>query len=307
LTFAIVGAALTLAGLAWTITWAVRSFRKSGAEVFAELGQGYVDEDGLLKVVFQDGRSKLTRIEGDPWEGRKQAEQPKPQKMGGRTARRKVTEAPDQEHQWQPVNAIFVRNSGRAAITVSRCSYFLELDLGRTFDFEPQPHASPWGDLLPKRVEAGNEIILIHDKQEMWGLLNGVLRDHGVFQTVYGVYVELGSGETVFAGPPIGVQAFMDDEEYAKVEDQLHREEYEGPEVEEGLTSRLKARRYLRWHRRNVVMEEDVHPELLQMMRGKAADRLIGQPRKLTKDELAARLKGNPKSADHTDDNNAEP
>ncbi|MFG2065071.1 hypothetical protein ACGFIK_27100 [Micromonospora sp. NPDC048871] len=274
LTLAIVGATVGVGSLLWTIAWALRSFRKSGAEVAAELGQGYVDEGGILHVYFQDGRSKITRIEGDPWERRKKAEQQKPAKVRVQKNKRKVEGAPDQEHQWQPVNAVFARNSGRSAISVARCLYVVELDLGTVFEFEPQPADSPWGDLLPKRIEAGEEIILLHDKESMWGLLNGVLRDHGVFQTVYGVYLELGNGATIFARPPIMIQAFMDDEEYAKIDKRIRREVYEGPEAEEGRPSKRSTRRYLKWHRRHVVMEEDLDPGNLRAMRGQTDDLL---------------------------------
>jgi hypothetical protein len=177
LTFAILGSVLALGSLVWTITWAIKSFRKAGAEVTAELGQGYVDEQGTLHVYFRDGRSKIMRIEGDPWKKRKTLEKASTKR------RRKAAGAPDQEHEWLPVNAIFARNNGRAAITVSRCFYIVELNLGTSFQFEPQPGVSPWGNLLPKRIEAGEEIVVLHEKENMSGLLNGVLRDHRVFQT----------------------------------------------------------------------------------------------------------------------------
>ncbi|MFJ5666096.1 hypothetical protein ACIQAR_10405 [Micromonospora chalcea] len=272
LIFAIVGAAVSVGGLAWTIAWALRSFRKSGAEITAELGQGYVDDDGMLRVHFQDGRSKITRIEGDPWERRKQAEKQKRASARAKTNKRKAREGREQEPQWQPVNAVFVRNKGRAAIKVIRCVYVVDLDLGRQFSFEPQPVSSPWGDLLPKRIEAGEEIILLHEKEGMWGLLNAVLRDHGVFQTVYGVYLELGDGSEIFAGPPITIQAFMDDDEYAKALEGLHREQIEDPGTEEDRRSWWSALRYRSWHLRHVVMEEDLHPEQLRAIREKADD-----------------------------------
>lgn len=63
------------------------------------------------------------------------------------------------------MNAVFVRNHGRAAITVTRCLYVVDLSPAKVFKFEPQPHASPWGDLLPKRVEAGHAVVLLHDKE----------------------------------------------------------------------------------------------------------------------------------------------
>jgi hypothetical protein len=279
-TFAIIGAVLALGSLAWTITWGIKSFRKGGPEVFAEIGQGYVDVHGTLHVYFRDGRSKLMRIEGDPWDKRRLLK-----KAPAKKERRRVAEAPDKERDWTPVNVIFARNRGRMAVTVSRCFYIVELDLGTSFQFEPQPHASPWGDLLPKRVESGEEIVVLHEKENMSGLLNAVLRDHGVFQTVYGVYLELGNGQTVYAGPPIGIQAHMDDKEYAEVEKRLTREVYEGPGSDEESESQRKRRRYGKWHDENVVMIDDLAPEHLQALRDKRADRLLGKPRPFTDKE----------------------
>jgi hypothetical protein len=116
---------------------------------------------------------------------------------------------------------------------------------------------------------------VLHEKEEMSGFLNGVLRDHGVFQTVYGVYLELGNGDTVFAGPPIGIQASMNDDEYAKVNRRLSREEYERPETDGGRKRWRRRRsylRYLRWHHRHVIMEEELHPDQLRAARAKAAE-----------------------------------
>jgi hypothetical protein len=275
LTFAIVGAALTLAGLVWTITWAIRSWRKAGAQVSAELGQGYVDESGILNVFFQDGRSKIIRVEGDPWERRKKAEQTAKARAKRKTKSKTAVRRGDSlRREWQAVNAVFVRNGGRAAITVTRCLYVLDLHPGKVFNFEPQPSASPWGDLLPKRIEAGEEIILLHDKGGMWSLLNGVMRDHQVFQTIYGVYLELGNGTEIFAGPPIMIQASMDDEEYAEVAERIHRERYEPPEVDRpGRVRYLWGLWRRSWQlRKKVVMEDDIHPDDLRAIRGKTED-----------------------------------
>lgn len=280
LTFSIIGVSLTLLGLVWSITWAARSFRKSAAEIRAELGQGFVDENGTLHVYFQDGRTKIMRIENDPWERRKT-----PKRTSTKKKQPEVG-APDQKHDWEPVNAIFVRNSGRAAVTISRSRYVVELCLGTSFEFEPPPAASPWGDLLPRRLEAGEEIVVLHEKEQMTGFLNGVLRDHRVFQTVYGVYLELGSGQVVFAGPPIKTQASMSDEEYAEVEKRLSRQAYEDPESDDAAENRRARRRYERWHRTHVVMVDDLDPEDLRALRtGKIADRWVGKPRPFTEEE----------------------
>ncbi|MGC4804273.1 hypothetical protein [Micromonospora sp. DT233] len=282
LTFAILGAAFTLAGLVWTITWAIRSWRKGGAEITAELGQGYVDKDGILHVFFQDGRSKIIRIEDDPQERRKKAQRPskaRAKKTKGRT-RVKNEDSPQREQ--QAVNAVFARNSGRTAVTVTRCVYVLDLDPTKVFDFEAQPSVSPWGELLPKRIEAGEEILLLHDKETMWALLNAVMRNHGVFQTVYGVYLELGNGTFIFAGPPILTQAYMDDEEYAKVAELVQREEYQGPEFDEPGRLRHLWRfwRASRRMRKTLVREDDLHPDDLRAIRGKTKDRLPNRRRK---------------------------
>src|SRR5438270_5288388 len=62
LVFAIIGACVAAAGLVWTVTWAVRSWRKSGPEVVAEVGQGQVVDRGILRVLFRSGDLKICRL-----------------------------------------------------------------------------------------------------------------------------------------------------------------------------------------------------------------------------------------------------
>lgn len=263
ITFAVITACIAVASLIWTVAWAVRIWRKAGDEVTAELGQGYVDEQGLLQVFFQDGRSKMIRISGDPHGLREKLAEK--DEADAEKAEERGEEWKIPERVTEPVNAIFVRNRGRAAVTVARCTYYVDLGPETMLDFEPQPGACLWGDLLPKRIEAGDEIILIHDKEGMWGLLNAAMRDHGVFQTVYWVWLELGNGKEVFVGPPIQTQASMTDEEFeTKTKDMLYREPYEAPEYEEQRRLWPLPRR----RRSKAIMEEDLHPDDLRAIRG---------------------------------------
>ncbi|MGA3565777.1 hypothetical protein [Melissospora conviva] len=272
LMFTLVGTALTTAGLLWTITWAIKTWRRSGPEIIAEIGQGYVDDGGILRVFFQDGRSKIIRVEGDPWGRRQQRKKTRPRSQQAKVRGRKAAAKKDDPPQpnWTPVNSIFVRNRGRSAISITRCTYSLTLSPTREFAFEPQPAASPWGDVLPKRIEPGDECILLHDKEEMSALLNGVMRDAGVFQSVYGIYLELGDGSEVFAAPPIMVQAWMNDSEYAEVSSRIYREEFDDePEFSEPnpLIRHWHSWRRSRNLRNTLVEEDDIHPDDLRAAR----------------------------------------
>jgi hypothetical protein len=126
--------------------------------------------------------------------------------------------------EFKPVNAIFVRNQSRAAVTVSRCHYISDLG-GVGFRFEPQPAASPRGDHLPTRLEPGQDAILLHDFVPMRAFLNQVLRDHGAEAALFEVVLTLGHGLEVVASPAMRVQASMSEEEVAAVGTRLVRQE----------------------------------------------------------------------------------
>jgi hypothetical protein len=202
--FAIISACLGAAGVAW----AVISFRKSSPDVTAEVGQGYVDENGVLVVYLIDGRSKVLRV-ADPWGRRRQPVK----KRSNKKVRMTAATAPESEaYSAIPVNVVFVRNIGRAPATVQRCRYAADLEV-TGFSFEPQPASSPWGDLLPKRLDPSEEIVLLHEKIEMRSFLNTVLKDHGVVETAWWIVLELGNGKEVRAEPSIVTTADMTDEE----------------------------------------------------------------------------------------------
>ncbi|MGH7928476.1 MAG: hypothetical protein ACREQV_11845, partial [Candidatus Binatia bacterium] len=73
-----------------------------------------------------------------------------------------------------PVNAVFIHNRGRSPVTVSRCHYE-----SRFFTFEPQPGASLWGHHLPKRLDIGEDAVLVHEYESMKAYLNKVMFDFG--------------------------------------------------------------------------------------------------------------------------------
>lgn len=103
------------------------------------------------------------------------------------------------------------------------------------------------------------------------------MRDHEVFQTVYGVYLELGNGTEIYAGPPILTRANMNEEEYQETSNRLHREEYEGPDVESPRRLRLRQWRLRRRRRRTSVIDDDLHQDELRALRGKADVLLPGR------------------------------
>lgn len=164
--FAVIGVCVAAAGLVWTVTWAVRSWRKSGPEVVAEVGQGQVDDQGILRVHFCSGDSKIMRL-NDPWDRRENVNEQPPRfpskKRQGKKLQLALTATKGIE---TPVNATFVRNRRRAAVTVRRCFYYADLKV-TGFEFEPQPASSAWGDHLPKRLDQGEEIILVHERVGM--------------------------------------------------------------------------------------------------------------------------------------------
>jgi hypothetical protein len=211
--FAVIGACVAAAGLVWTVTWAVRSWRKSGPEVVAEVGQGQVDDRGILRLHFRSGDSKIMRL-NDRWDRRENVNEQLPRSPRKKRRGKKPQVTPTATKRIEtPVNAIFVHNRGRSAVTVRRCFYYADLKV-TGFEFEPQPSSSAWGDHLSKRLDQGEEIILVHEKVGMRVLWNAVMRDHGVKQCVYSVVLELGNGEQIFADPPILIGADMTDEEF---------------------------------------------------------------------------------------------
>jgi hypothetical protein len=65
--FAVIASVVGVAGLTWTVTWTLRSWRKAGPEVIAELGRGDVDDRGILQIFLQSRPGKIMRVSGDPW------------------------------------------------------------------------------------------------------------------------------------------------------------------------------------------------------------------------------------------------
>jgi len=126
-----------------------RSGHKTSPKVIAELGAGQLDQDGVLFVEFASGKTDVMTL-------RKPGEA-KADVRGNNSGKRA-----QQDPAFRPVNAIFVRNQGSAPVTVSRCHYISELG-GLGFRFEPQPKVSARDDLLPRRLEPGEDAVLLHD------------------------------------------------------------------------------------------------------------------------------------------------
>jgi hypothetical protein len=183
-----------------------RLARTTRSKVSAELGYGQLGADGAMLVEFESGKTDVIAV-------------PVPNEGGLKADRKK----PQSHVEHKPVNAIFIRNRGGTAVTVSRCQYVSELgDTG--FKFEPQPAASPRGDHLPKRLEPGEDALVIHDLVTMRVFLNQILRDHGVDTAVFGIVLTLGHGVKVLASPGLLVQADMSEEEIAAAGTRLVRQ-----------------------------------------------------------------------------------
>jgi hypothetical protein len=213
LAWTVVGSVAGVAGVGVAIAAIViqsRSGRTARPEVTAELAQGQLAEDGVLCVEFESGETTVIMI-------------PKPgeTKSGvDRKHKKKAERNPESE----PVNAIFISNHGQTPITLSRCHYVADLN-GTGFRFEPQPAASPRGDHLPKRLEPGEDALIIHEFVAMQIFLNQVLRDHGADQADFEVVLTLGHGVEVAASSSLRVHADMSEGELAAAGTRLVRQE----------------------------------------------------------------------------------
>lgn len=131
-----------------------RSSRRFKSKVSAELARGYLSRDGVLHVEFISGKSDVIGLaKNEEASSERKKSNKKPQDTGKKTR---------EGLKFTPVNVIFIRNQGRNPVTVTRCHYLGELG-DRGFRFEPQPASSPGGDRLPKRLEPGEEAILVHE------------------------------------------------------------------------------------------------------------------------------------------------
>jgi len=212
LAWTVVGSAAGVVGAGVTAAVAVtqsRSRQTAGPKVTAELAHGQLGEDGVLCVGFEFGETNVIMVP-KLGESRTKADR-KPKKKARRNPESK------------PVKAIFIHNHGQVPVTLSHCHYVSYLD-GVGFRFEPQSAASPRGDRLPKRLEPGENALLIHEFVAMPVFLNQVLRDHGVHAAVFEVVLALGHGVEVVASPSMQVQADMSEEEIAAVGTRLVRQ-----------------------------------------------------------------------------------
>jgi hypothetical protein len=213
LAWTVVGSVAGVAGVGVAIAANViqsRSGRTARPKVTAELAQGQLAQDGLLCVEFESGETNVILV-------------PKPGETRTSVDRKRKKKA-ERSPESKPVNAIFISNHGQIPITLSRCHYVADLN-GTGFRFEPQPAASPRGDRLPKRLEPGEDALIIHEFVSMPIFLNQVLRDHRVDQADFEVVLTLGHGVEVAASSSIRVQADMSEEELAAAGTRLVRQE----------------------------------------------------------------------------------
>jgi hypothetical protein len=234
LAWTVVGSAAGVAGVtvaAIATVMQARSGRKLSSRVTAELGSGQIDQHGVLYVQFASGKTDVMTLP-EPTDASVEAD-------------RATNEKTKDSLEFNPVNAIFVHNQGLTAVTVSRCHYVSHFG-DVEFKFEPQSAASPRGDRLPKRLEPGEDAVLIHDLMSMRVFLNGVLRDHAVDDAVFKVMLTLGDGDKVVASSFIRVQADMSEREMAATGTRLIRTEMIGQPT---LAGRMRFERR-RWRRR---------------------------------------------------------
>jgi len=240
LVWTIAGSAAGVVGVGATVAVAVfqtRSSRRFKSKVNAELARGCLSPDGVLNVEFISGERDvigLAKNEEASTEHKKSNKKP-------REIEKKIRE----NLKLTPVNVIFIRNQGGTPVTVTRCHYLGEL--GNTgFKFEPQSASSPRGDRLPKRLEPGEEVILVHELVMMRVFLNQVLRDHGVTIALFLPVLSLGHGEEIAAPPTMEIRADMSQEDIEASGAWLTRQKLASPPVS---SNNRVGRRW--WHRLN--------------------------------------------------------
>jgi hypothetical protein len=235
-----VGSAAGVVGVGATVAVAVfqtRSSRRFKSKVSAELALGYLSPDGVLNVEFISGERDVIGLA-------KNEEASAGRKKSGKKPR--DTEKKIRENlKLTPVNVIFIRNQGGTPVTVTRCHYLGELG-DTSFRFEPQPASSPRGDRLPKRLEPGEEAILVHELVMMRVFLNQVLRDHGVTITLFLAVLSLGHGVEIAAPPAMEIRADMTKEDIEASGAWLTRQQLATPPV---YRNNRVGRRW--WRRKN--------------------------------------------------------
>lgn len=102
------------------------------------------------------------------------------------------------------------------------------------------------GDRLPKRLEPGEEAILVHELLMMRVFLNHVLRDQGATTGLFLAVLSLGHGAEIAAPPAMEIRVDMTKENIEASGAFLTKQELASP-----LVSRNDqvGRRW--WHRRN--------------------------------------------------------
>jgi hypothetical protein len=198
-TIAIPGA-IGLAALAW----AVISWRRTGSKIEAKLAVGQIDySDGFLSVEFASGESSIMTVSNP--HGEKISTRPTKPSKGRKKLRNRLIK--ESRYSFKPVNVIFAHNKGRTAVTLSRCEYIGDLAGKIGFQFEPQPAVSPFGDHLPKRLDPGQDAILIHDYKIMKAFLNEVMHDQDVEAATFTAVLTLGDGRQVAVSPGFLIHA----------------------------------------------------------------------------------------------------
>ncbi len=211
---------LGLAGLAWSIF----SWRRSSSYIEAELGCGRVAKDGILSVSFASGEDRIIRLLRPPSSsanvmGRRRSGK-RTRTAASQSKRPKVVDGfvlPEEG----PVNVVFIYNRGRSPVTVSRCRYESE---SRFLTFEPQPGASLWGDHLPKRLDIGEDAVLVHEYESMKAFVNKVMHDSGQRVGVFTVVLTLGDGSEVKADTRMRIHASMGKDEIAGIKGVIRQE-----------------------------------------------------------------------------------
>jgi hypothetical protein len=103
-------------------------------------------------------------------------------------------------------------------------------------------------------------MIVVHETDQMRILWNGVLRDHGVHQTVYGVLFELGNGKEVYSDCSVVVRIDLTDEEFEealRTQGVFHRTEIDDDQEPVIVRPRKRFKYFGKDQRQAIIMRSD--------------------------------------------------
>lgn len=186
-----IGAGLASISLGWQIvSWKLADSRISG-----ELTHGTVGVDGDLVYENADGQVLQAFVPVT------KSGQDKTPKRRSKSAKRPRRPTP-QEAKRETVFAVFVRNIGRSAVSITNVRFNFTFG----FSLEHAGGGSRWGDNIPRPLEPGEQAIFLNEVIPMRALVDQVMHDRDVAQSRLWVSVILGTGKSIDLEPVVRVE-----------------------------------------------------------------------------------------------------